>query len=94
MTDKSMALAELLEKRMASQDFLRETLTFMLQELLEHVVTALLKNRLPWSDPRNVSTSAIATESGLWEPALGTSTTRSPNCTRVATFSVFWTRDG
>lgn len=43
----------------------------MLQELLEHVVTALLllKNRLPCSDARNVSTSATATESGLWEPA-------------------------
>lgn len=41
MTDKSMALAELLEKRMASQDFLRETLTFLLQELMEHEVAAV-----------------------------------------------------
>jgi len=34
---KSMALVALLEKRMASQDFLREPL-FMLQELMEYEV--------------------------------------------------------
>ena len=35
MTDMSMALNELLEKREASSDFLRDTLTFLLQELME-----------------------------------------------------------
>lgn len=75
MAAKSMALAKLLEKRRMFQGFLSQRLMLMLmlmlmlQELLEHVVTALLKNRLPWSDARNVSTSATATESGLWEPA-------------------------
>lgn len=38
MTEMSMALNELLEKREASTDFLRETLAFLLQELMEHEV--------------------------------------------------------
>lgn len=38
MTDMSMALNELLEKREASSDFLRDTLTFLLQELMEQEV--------------------------------------------------------
>lgn len=38
MTDMSMALNELLEKREASSDFLRETLAFLLQELMEQEV--------------------------------------------------------
>lgn len=33
MTDMSMALNELLEKREASSDFLRDTLTFLLQAI-------------------------------------------------------------
>jgi len=39
MTDMSMALNELLEKREASSDFLRDTLTFLLQELMEQEVS-------------------------------------------------------
>ena len=35
MTDKSMALEALLEKTGASPDFLRETLIYMLQHLME-----------------------------------------------------------
>ena len=38
MTDMSMALNELLEKREASSDFLRDTFTFLLQELMEQEV--------------------------------------------------------
>ena len=38
MTELSMALNELLEKRETSTDFLRETLAFLLQELMEHEV--------------------------------------------------------
>ncbi|MFC0468951.1 IS256 family transposase [Halomonas alkalicola] len=41
MTNKSMALTELLEKRAVAPDFLRETLAFMLQELMEHEVAEL-----------------------------------------------------
>lgn len=38
MAELSMALNELLEKRGASTDFLREPLTFLLQEFMEHEV--------------------------------------------------------
>jgi len=41
MTEMSMALNELLEKREVAPDFLRETLAFMLQELMEHEASAL-----------------------------------------------------
>ena len=41
MTDHSMALQALLEKTGASPDFLRETLTFMLQQLMEYEATGL-----------------------------------------------------
>lgn len=38
MTEMSMALERLLEKREVSADFLRETLAFMLEQLMEHEV--------------------------------------------------------
>lgn len=41
MTNKSMALTELLEKRAVAPDFLRDTLAFILQELMEHEVVSL-----------------------------------------------------
>lgn len=41
MTDKSMALEALLEKTGASPDFLRETLTYMLQQLMEYEAAGL-----------------------------------------------------
>lgn len=41
MTDNSMALQTLLEKSGASRDFLREMLTYMLQELMEYEATGL-----------------------------------------------------
>ena len=41
MTDKSMALEGLLEKTGVSPDFLRETLTFMLQQLMEYEASGL-----------------------------------------------------
>ena len=41
MTTDTMALQALLEKRDVAPDFLRETLAFMLQELMEHEVSGL-----------------------------------------------------
>lgn len=41
MTEMSMALNELLEKREVAPDFLRETLSFMLEQLMEHEVAGL-----------------------------------------------------
>lgn len=38
MTEMSMALEQLLEKRAVSADFLRETLAFILEQLMEHEV--------------------------------------------------------
>jgi putative transposase len=42
MTEMSMALNELLEKREVAPDFLRETLAFMLEQLMEHEVAGLV----------------------------------------------------
>lgn len=41
MTEMSMALEELLEKTQSSPDFLRETLAFMLEQLMGHEVDGL-----------------------------------------------------
>ena len=41
MTEMSMALEELLEKTRSSPDFLRETLAFMLEQLMAHEVDGL-----------------------------------------------------
>jgi len=41
MTEMSMALEKLLEKSQSSPDFLRETLAFMLEQLMAHEVDAL-----------------------------------------------------
>jgi putative transposase len=41
MTEMSMALQQLLEKRDVAPDFLRETLAFMLEQLMEHEVAGL-----------------------------------------------------
>src|SRR5690606_38139735 len=67
MTNKSMALTELLEKRAVAPDFLRDTLAFILQELMEHEVVSLCG-----ADRHECSDSRVNQRNGYRERPLET----------------------